>query len=91
MALEERAFTKAEMKLFAAKYEIFQEAQRVVEEFVTFLKEQHECEEPGWQIGQNGFFRSIQEPSETTIDVPPSTSANANANENGEAKPKKQA
>jgi hypothetical protein len=86
MAMEERIFTKAEMKVFAAKYETFQQAQRVVEEFVDFLKEQHEAEGEGWQIGQNGFFRMQEEPSQTIIDVPQGGSAS----ENGEGKPKKQ-
>jgi hypothetical protein len=74
--VEERNFSKAEMKLFATKYEAFQAAQKLVDEFVVFLREQHEIPEgeEGWQIGQNGFFRMDKEippASAATVDVPP--------------------
>jgi hypothetical protein len=68
--VEERSFTKAEMKMFAQKYDAFQAAQKVVDEFVIFLREQHEIPEgeEGWQIGQNGFFRM----DKVTAENPPS-------------------
>lgn len=83
-SVEEKIFTKAEQKLFSAKYEVFQKVQQELEEVATFLKEQHGVEGEGWQIGQNGFFRM---PSDAPIgtqemDILPPES-------NGEAKGKR--
>ena len=68
--LEEKQFTKAEMKMFSKKYEIFLEAQKAVDETVNFLKEQHEipADDTDWQIGQNGFFKLQKVAAETPED-----------------------
>jgi len=82
MAMEERAFSQAEMELFQAKYEVFQKSQAEVEEIVTFLKKQHSVEGDGWQIGQVGFFRM-------TPDAPDNGTSNIvvpNANDEGKTK-----
>ena len=74
MAMEERTFTKAEIKFFSAKYEIFQAAQRAVDEIVVMLREQYGIaeDEQGWQIGQNGFFKMKDDaPSVMGENAPP--------------------
>jgi len=55
--MDERIFSKAESDLFASRYEIYQAAQKSLEEIVDFLRKQHGIEGEGWQVGQNGFFR----------------------------------
>ena len=79
MAMEERTFSQAEMELFQAKYEVYQEAQKVVEEIVTFLKKQHGVEGEGWQVGQSGFFRMTQ-------DAPTPDVSTQSPNDEGKAK-----
>lgn len=73
MAVEERIFTKAESKMFAAKYEVFQTAQKAVDEVVVFLREQYGIaeDEQGWQIGQNGFFRMKDDAPPAGDNAPP--------------------
>lgn len=71
--LEEKPFTKAELKMFTRKYETFLEAQKEVDEVVGFLKEQHEIptDDPDWQIGQNGFFKLQKVAADQTTSTPP--------------------
>jgi hypothetical protein len=59
--MDERLFSKAEGELFLARYEVFQAAQKQLEEIVDFLRKQHAIEGEGWQVGQNGFFRMKEE------------------------------
>lgn len=78
--VEEKVFTKAEMKAFTRKYETFLEAQKQVDDFVNFLKEQYDIvDQPDWQIGQNGFFKlqpvgdpvKVEDPAALTPTPPP--------------------
>jgi hypothetical protein len=63
--MDERIFSKAEGELFLSRYEVFQAAQKALEEIVEFLRKQHAIEGTGWQVGQNGFFKMKEEAPES--------------------------
>ena len=59
--VEEKRFSEAELKAFTKKYGELKKAEAEVNEFLTFLREQHGVEaKDGWQLGQLGFFREVQ-------------------------------
>jgi hypothetical protein len=71
METEVRKFTEAEARVFQKKAQVYREAADDLNEFVTFLKEQHDVDpKDGWDLGNLAFVRQVPK-----TNVPTATTA----------------
>jgi hypothetical protein len=90
--MEVRDFTEAELKALNKKMKVFNDARDDVNEFLSFLQEQHGIGKgEGWNMGEKGFFRPLPPTPSTNGNgehkTPPAPSSTPRSSRKGKGQP----